>query len=344
MLPEKLAYGARFQLANDVGFEGIEIGTITDARRGDGDQGGRGEAGPHDPLRDERRPLEVPALERRPRGRDEERRGHGDVAPQREALGRGLGAAGAGGRQRRDRPTRTRGRARRRSSASGSCPLAQELKVVVGMEEVWNKFLLSPLEMARYVDEFALAVRQGLPRRRATCSSTATRRTGSARSDRGSSASTSRTSSSTAPSGSSSGRTSARATWTGRRCARPSPRSATTAGSRTEIEGGDAAYLKDVGRALRPLPGRPEAGPRASSRGASPLAGDEVSRASAADPPGELDHEDVVGGGGEEVAEVAAEARGRRGCGRPAAAASRRRRRPSRGGTPSAGPRSRAAT
>ena len=33
-------------------------------------------------------------------------------------------------------------------------PLAQELKVVVGMEEVWNKFLLSPLEMARYVDEF----------------------------------------------------------------------------------------------------------------------------------------------------------------------------------------------
>jgi L-ribulose-5-phosphate 3-epimerase len=34
-------------------------------------------------------------------------------------------------------------------------PLAQELKVVVGMEEVWNKFLLSPLEMARYVDEFA---------------------------------------------------------------------------------------------------------------------------------------------------------------------------------------------
>jgi hexulose-6-phosphate isomerase len=34
-------------------------------------------------------------------------------------------------------------------------PLARELKVVIGMEEVWNKFLLSPLEMARYVDEFA---------------------------------------------------------------------------------------------------------------------------------------------------------------------------------------------
>lgn len=33
-------------------------------------------------------------------------------------------------------------------------PLAQELKIVIGIEEVWNKFLLSPLEMAQYVDEF----------------------------------------------------------------------------------------------------------------------------------------------------------------------------------------------
>ncbi len=33
-------------------------------------------------------------------------------------------------------------------------PLAAKLKVVIGIENVWNKFLLSPLEMARYVDEF----------------------------------------------------------------------------------------------------------------------------------------------------------------------------------------------
>ena len=33
-------------------------------------------------------------------------------------------------------------------------PLAEELKVIIGIEEVWNKFLLSPLEMARYLDEF----------------------------------------------------------------------------------------------------------------------------------------------------------------------------------------------
>jgi L-ribulose-5-phosphate 3-epimerase len=33
-------------------------------------------------------------------------------------------------------------------------PLAQELKVVIAIEEVWNKFLLSPLEMAKYIGEF----------------------------------------------------------------------------------------------------------------------------------------------------------------------------------------------
>lgn len=32
-------------------------------------------------------------------------------------------------------------------------PLAAENKVVIAVEEVWNKFLLSPLEFARYVDE-----------------------------------------------------------------------------------------------------------------------------------------------------------------------------------------------
>ena len=33
-------------------------------------------------------------------------------------------------------------------------PLAEDLKIVIAMEEVWNKFLLSPLEMAAYIDEF----------------------------------------------------------------------------------------------------------------------------------------------------------------------------------------------
>jgi hexulose-6-phosphate isomerase len=33
-------------------------------------------------------------------------------------------------------------------------PLAEELKIVISIEEVWNRFLLSPLEMATYIGEF----------------------------------------------------------------------------------------------------------------------------------------------------------------------------------------------
>jgi L-ribulose-5-phosphate 3-epimerase len=33
-------------------------------------------------------------------------------------------------------------------------PLADELKITLALEEVWNKFLLSPLEFARYIDEY----------------------------------------------------------------------------------------------------------------------------------------------------------------------------------------------
>jgi len=33
-------------------------------------------------------------------------------------------------------------------------PLAKELQVTIAVENVWNKFLLSPLEFAKYVDEF----------------------------------------------------------------------------------------------------------------------------------------------------------------------------------------------
>jgi L-ribulose-5-phosphate 3-epimerase len=33
-------------------------------------------------------------------------------------------------------------------------PLAKELNVMIAVEEVWNKFLLSPIEFAKYVDDF----------------------------------------------------------------------------------------------------------------------------------------------------------------------------------------------
>ena len=43
---------------------------------------------------------------------------------------------------------------RSREQIRKAIPLAEELGVKIAIENVWNKFLLSPLEAARYVDEF----------------------------------------------------------------------------------------------------------------------------------------------------------------------------------------------
>jgi hexulose-6-phosphate isomerase len=45
-------------------------------------------------------------------------------------------------------------------------PLAEDLKVVIAIEEVWNKFLLSPLEMNIYINEFKSPFIKSLVRRR----------------------------------------------------------------------------------------------------------------------------------------------------------------------------------
>jgi len=44
--------------------------------------------------------------------------------------------------------------ARSQAEIRKAIPLAEELGVKIAIENVWNKFLLSPLEAARYVDEF----------------------------------------------------------------------------------------------------------------------------------------------------------------------------------------------
>ena len=154
MLPKELPYPQRFQLAKDVGFEGIEIGTVTDpavaaeikeasAKTGlvihsvmnadhwkyplssaDPEVVAKSVAGMETSLRNAKlwgcdSVLLVPAV----------------VNPETSY---------------KDAWTRSQKVVKERI-----LPLAQELRVVIGMEEVWNKFLLSPLEMAQYVDEFA---------------------------------------------------------------------------------------------------------------------------------------------------------------------------------------------
>ncbi|MDD3366838.1 MAG: sugar phosphate isomerase/epimerase [Sphaerochaetaceae bacterium] len=42
-----------------------------------------------------------------------------------------------------------------KESLSAILPLAEELKIGIGVENVWNRFLLSPVEMAEYIDSFS---------------------------------------------------------------------------------------------------------------------------------------------------------------------------------------------
>jgi L-ribulose-5-phosphate 3-epimerase len=43
---------------------------------------------------------------------------------------------------------------RSRESINKLLPLAEQYRIIIGIEEVWNKFLLSPLEFASYIDGF----------------------------------------------------------------------------------------------------------------------------------------------------------------------------------------------
>jgi len=153
MLPKELPFEARFQLAWDVGFEGIEIGTITDAEEAEALKAASGKTGLviHSVMNAEhwRSPLSSadPAVVAK------------SVAGMETSL-RNAKLWGAGvvllvpavvnaetGYQ--DAWTRSQTVIRERI-----LPLATELGVVIGIEEVWNKFLLSPLELNQYVDEF----------------------------------------------------------------------------------------------------------------------------------------------------------------------------------------------
>jgi L-ribulose-5-phosphate 3-epimerase len=153
MLPKELPYPERFQLALEVGFEGIEIGTITDPQEADAIRAASVKTGLviHSVMNAEhwRSPLSSadPAVVAK------------SVAGMETSL-RNAKLWGAGvvllvpavvnaetGYQ--DAWTRSQKVIRERI-----LPLAKELEVVIGIEEVWNKFLLSPLELNKYVDEF----------------------------------------------------------------------------------------------------------------------------------------------------------------------------------------------
>jgi hexulose-6-phosphate isomerase len=154
MLPKELGYRDKFQLALDVGFQGIEVGTIADAAVAAEIKEASAKTGLpiHSVMNADhwRFPLssaDPEVVNKSVAGMETSLRNArlwsadvvllvpGVVNPETSY---------------KDAWTRSQKVIRERI-----LPLAQELKVVIGMEEVWNKFLLSPLEMARYCDDFA---------------------------------------------------------------------------------------------------------------------------------------------------------------------------------------------
>ena len=148
MLPKELGYLDKFKLAIDVGFQGIEIGTIGDpaAAAEIKEASARTGLAIHGVMNADhwRYPLssaDPEVVNKSVAGMETSLRnaklwGAGVVL-----LVPGVVSADTGYR---DVWTRSQKVIRERI-----LPLAAELKVVIGIEDVWNKFLLSPLEMAR---------------------------------------------------------------------------------------------------------------------------------------------------------------------------------------------------
>lgn len=154
MLPKEASYGDRFRMAKDAGFAGIEMQTVADPREADLIKEASGRTGlvVHSVMNEGHWTYPLSSD-------DPEVVGKSVAAMETSLRNAKLWGAEAvllvpavvnGKTSYQDAWTRSQKVIRERI-----LPLAQELQVVVAVEEVWNKFLLSPLEFARYVDEFA---------------------------------------------------------------------------------------------------------------------------------------------------------------------------------------------
>lgn len=153
MLPKELGYLDKFRLAVDAGFEGIEIGTIADAAVAAEirEAAAAAKLNIHSVMNADhwRFPLssaDPEVVAKSVSGMEASFRNAKLWGADTVLL---VPAVVNAETSYQDAWTRSQRVIRERI-----LPMAQALKIVVGIEEVWNKFLLSPLEMARYVDEF----------------------------------------------------------------------------------------------------------------------------------------------------------------------------------------------
>ena len=153
MLPRNLSYQARFQLAKDCGFEGVEMRTITRDEEAAEIKEAAVKTGLkiHSVMNADHweAPLssaDPEVVRRSVRGMETSLRNAALWGADAVLL---VPAVVDAATSYRDAYTRSQ-----RIIREQLLPKAAEHKVVIAVEEVWNKFLLSPIEFAKYVDEF----------------------------------------------------------------------------------------------------------------------------------------------------------------------------------------------
>jgi L-ribulose-5-phosphate 3-epimerase len=153
MLPRSLSYAERFKLAREVGFEEVECGTVTEAGQAQEIRTAAQTAGLRIHSVMNQAHWKFPLSSSDPKVIAESLKGMETSLENAHLWGADtvllVPAVVSPQTRYADAWTRSQQHIRK------LIPLAEKLKVIIGLENVWNKFLLSPLEFARYVDEFA---------------------------------------------------------------------------------------------------------------------------------------------------------------------------------------------
>lgn len=159
MLPGSMPVADRFKLAADIGFEGVEAHTTDDPRAVDELRAAADKSGVriHSVMNSGhwQNPLSSPDRETVKRCVD----GMKTSIANAKAWGADtvLLVPAVVGRRNQEEPLTRYQEAYERSQKAireELLPVARDAGVIIACENVWNKFLLSPLEFARYIDEF----------------------------------------------------------------------------------------------------------------------------------------------------------------------------------------------
>ncbi len=153
MLPKSMSYAERFALAREVGFEAIEMQTITKPEEAAEIKEAAGKTGLriHSVMNMDHWRLPISSSD--PQVVSDSVKGMETSLKNAALWGADtvllVPAVVDAKTSYQDAWTRSQRVIRERL-----LPMARDLKVIIAVEEVWNKFLLSPIEFAKYVDEF----------------------------------------------------------------------------------------------------------------------------------------------------------------------------------------------